>query len=95
MMEWTLLEWITQTLGLIGCLMVSIPFLLGSSLGHPAWEQTTWRFIIINFVGAILLLISLFFNFNLGSFMIEIFWITGGIIAIRKKLKAEGKTFFS
>lgn len=29
----------------------------------------------INLVGAVLLIISLAYNFNLGSFIIEIFWI--------------------
>lgn len=34
------------------------------------------KFYVINLIGAILLLISLLVNFNLGSFIIEIFWIT-------------------
>jgi len=33
------------------------------------------KFYVINLIGAILLLISLLINFNLGSFVIEIFWI--------------------
>lgn len=82
-------EIFTQVFGLIGCLMVSVPFLLGSSMGREDWAPDTWRFIATNFVGSIILLISLFYHFNLGSFAIEIFWIAGGIIAIRKKLKAK------
>ena len=33
------------------------------------------KFYVINLIGAVLLLISLLINFNLGSFVIEIFWI--------------------
>lgn len=40
------------------------------------------KFYIINLIGAILLLISLLINFNLGSFIIEIFWIIISIMGI-------------
>lgn len=85
-MEWTLFDWVTQITGFIGCLMVSIPFLLGSSLGYEKWAPDTWLFIASNFAGSMLLTVSLYYHFNLGSFAIEVFWITGGIISIRKKL---------
>jgi len=40
------------------------------------------KFYVINLIGAILLLISLLINFNLGSFVIEIFWITISMMGI-------------
>ena len=40
------------------------------------------KFYVINLIGAILLLISLLVNFNLGRFAIEIFWITISIMGI-------------
>jgi hypothetical protein len=39
---------------------------------------------LINLTGAILLLISLCYNFNLASFVIELFWIAASIIGLVK-----------
>jgi len=38
----------------------------------------------INLVAATLLGYSLFFNFNLGSFTIEVFWVIISIIGLRR-----------
>ena len=42
---------------------------------------------MMNLSGAILLLISLCYNFNLASFVIEIFWIAASLIGLYKYLK--------
>ncbi|MEM9600101.1 MAG: hypothetical protein AAF926_03680 [Pseudomonadota bacterium] len=34
-----------------------------------------WRFSAVNGLGAALILVSLYFTFNLASFVIEIFWL--------------------
>jgi predicted membrane protein len=47
------------------------------------------RLYVINLIGAILLLISLLINFNLGSFIIEIFWIIISIMGIVNHYKAK------
>ena len=47
---------------------------------------------IMNLSGAILLLISLCYNFNLASFVIEIFWIAASLIGLYKYLKAKPVT---
>ncbi len=44
---------------------------------------------VMNLTGAILLLISLCYNFNLASFVIEIFWIAASLIGIYKYYKAR------
>jgi predicted membrane protein len=44
---------------------------------------------IMNLSGAILLLISLCYNFNLASFVIEIFWIAASLIGLYKYYKAR------
>ena len=44
---------------------------------------------MMNLSGAILLLISLCYNFNLASFVIEIFWIAASLIGLYKHLKAK------
>ncbi|HEA17354.1 MULTISPECIES: CBU_0592 family membrane protein [Pseudoalteromonas] len=47
---------------------------------------------MMNLSGAILLLISLCYNFNLASFVIEIFWIAASLIGLYKYLKAKQTT---
>jgi predicted membrane protein len=47
------------------------------------------KFYLINLIGAILLLISLLINFNLGSFVIEIFWIIISIMGIMNHYKVK------
>lgn len=42
---------------------------------------------VMNLTGAILLLISLCYNFNLASFVIEIFWIAASLIGLYKYIK--------
>lgn len=42
---------------------------------------------MMNLSGAILLLISLCYNFNLASFVIEIFWIAASLIGLYKYVK--------
>jgi hypothetical protein len=39
---------------------------------------------LMNLTGAILLLISLCINFNLASFVIELFWIAASLVGIFK-----------
>ncbi|AWB57469.1 MULTISPECIES: hypothetical protein [unclassified Colwellia] len=39
---------------------------------------------LTNLIGAILLLISLCYNFNLASFVIELFWIAASVIGLFK-----------
>ena len=39
---------------------------------------------LINLVGATCLLVSLFFTFNLASFVIELFWIAASLIGLWK-----------
>jgi len=51
-------------------------------------DRNQRRYYMINLVGAALLTISLLFNFNLGSFLIEMFWIwisIAGLIRIKKE----------
>jgi len=47
------------------------------------------KFYVINLIGGILLLISLLINFNLGSFVIEIFWIIISMMGIVNHYKVK------
>ncbi|MBN2348527.1 MAG: hypothetical protein JXJ22_06815 [Bacteroidales bacterium] len=44
-------------------------------------------FSLLNALGAVLILISLFVNFNLSAFLIEIFWLLISIYGIIKYLR--------
>ncbi|HDN26681.1 MAG TPA: hypothetical protein ENG03_06225 [Thioploca sp.] len=50
------------------------------------------KFYVVNLIGAILLLISLLINFNLGSFVIEIFWIAISIMGIINNYKVKSRS---
>ncbi|MBA6329289.1 hypothetical protein H4J46_15285 [Colwellia sp. MB02u-6] len=47
---------------------------------------------LTNLCGAILLLISLCYNFNLASFVIELFWIVASVIGLVKYYKRSPET---
>lgn len=60
-------------LGVLGAICVVVAYtLLQLEKIHPR----TYTYNLINLAGALLLLWSLLINFNLGSFIIEIVWVT-------------------
>jgi len=63
---------IFQIIGFIGMLFIVYAYFL---LQASKVEHSSLKFQIINLIGAILLIISLLVHFNLGSFLIEVFWI--------------------
>ena len=71
MIEDTTLD-IFQVIGFVGMICVVYAYFL---LQIDKIDQKSLKFQLINLVGAILLLISLCVHFNLGSFIIEVFWI--------------------
>ncbi len=82
---------IFQIIGFIGMVFVVLAYLL---LQMGKINSNSLKFQFINLIGAILLLISLFVHFNLGSFIIEVFWIgitLYGIYKIYKERKSTNK----
>lgn len=70
-----------DAVGLMGAFLVVLAYyLLQLERVHPR----SLSYNIINLVGAVLLLLSLCFNFNLASFVIEIFWIGASLIGLWK-----------
>lgn len=59
-------------IGLIGVALILFAYAGVQSGRLPAAD---WRFSAINGAGALLIMISLFFTFNLASFVIEVFWL--------------------
>lgn len=76
---------IPQSIGVIGMICVVYAYLAI----EKGWvDRNQRRYYIINLAGAAFLTISLVFNFNLGSFMIEIFWTwisLAGLMRIKKE----------
>ena len=77
---------IFQFIGFIGMIFVVIAYFL---LQTEKQKITSLTYQLLNLIGAILLLISLFVHFNLGSFVIEIFWITITLYGMYKNLRKK------
>lgn len=75
---------IFDIIGMSGTFLVVSAF-FGLQLKKINAESLTYN--LMNLVGAILLLISLCYNFNLASFVIELFWITASLIGLYKLYK--------
>ena len=87
-MNWEILAHI---IGFIGSAGVVLAFYLSvSGNWSPQGSLYNW----INLISGLLLGVSLMVHFNLGSFVIEIFWVTisiKGLIAhYRKDVKSDG-----
>lgn len=59
-------------IGLIGVLIILITY---GALTLEKMDPKGWRYSAGNGLGAVLILISLYFSFNLASFVIEIAWL--------------------
>jgi predicted membrane protein len=79
--------WIIDTIGMLGTMLVVLAYYL---LQLERTDPKGLTYNLINLVGAILLLISLCFHFNLASFVIEIFWIAASLIGLWKYLRRQG-----
>tara|TARA_B110000503_G_scaffold83460_1_gene127359 strand:+ start:74252 stop:74521 length:270 start_codon:yes stop_codon:yes gene_type:complete len=81
--------WIIDTIGMLGTLLVvGAYYLLQLERADP--RGLTYN--LMNLLGAVLLLISLYFHFNLASFVIEIFWIAASLIGLWKYLCRQSGT---
>lgn len=79
-------------IGMAGTFLVVLAFFL---IQLEKIDPKGIQYNLYNLIGAILLLVSLCINFNLASFVIEIFWISASIVGIykyywrKRQLKAE------
>jgi predicted membrane protein len=63
---------VSDVIGLIGVALILVAYF---ALQTQRLAAEDWRFSAINGVGALLIMISLYFTFNLASFVIEVFWL--------------------
>lgn len=66
------METFGHIIGMVGMACVVFAYL---AIERKWLDGNDIKLYLINLLGAILLIISLLINFNLGSFIIEIFWI--------------------
>ena len=80
-------SWIIDAVGLTGTFLVVLAYYL---LQLERMHSTSLGYNMINLAGAALLLFSLCFQFNLASFVIEIFWIGASLIGLWKYWRRGG-----
>jgi hypothetical protein len=80
-------NWIIDAIGMLGAGMVVLAYYL---LQLERADPRSLSYNMINLVGAVFLLVSLCFNFNLASFVIELFWIGASLIGLWKYWSRSG-----
>jgi len=71
-------------IGVTGTCLIALAYFL-QQLGKMRGDDLSY--LLMNLAGAILLMISLCINFNLASFLMEIFWIIASVIGLRNYFK--------
>jgi len=71
--------WITNAIGMLGTMLVVLAYFL---LQLERTDPKGLGYNLLNLLGAAFLLFSLCFNFNLASFVIELFWIAASLIGM-------------
>ncbi len=74
-------------IGMIGVILLLIAYFF---LSTGRWSSNRMVYQIYNLLGALLILYSLFFHWNLSSFVIEVAWIVISLIGIAR-IKAHKK----
>ncbi len=77
---------ITDIIGMTGTGLVVLAYYL---LQLEKVDSRSLVYNLMNLVGAVFLLISLCFTFNLASFVIELFWIGASLIGLWKLYKGR------
>lgn len=81
------IEWVNTSAHIVGFLGMACVVIAFWCVVSERWKPTSLPYNVLNGIGAILLILSLCVHFNLGSFVIEIFWISISAIGIYKSLR--------
>ena len=73
-------------IGLVGTIFICVAFFQNIK---GLWKHDSVGYLVSNLIGGTALLISLFIHFNLGSFVIEIFWISVSLYGLYKLHKGK------
>ena len=74
--------------GNIGVLMMVIAYLL---LQMEKLSSSAVSYLLLNAVGALLVILSLTFHFNLSAFLMEVFWLLISLYGLAKPLFSKPK----
>lgn len=80
------MELFADIIGVTGTFLLVLAYFL---LQTEKIKSDDYSYLYMNGIAAALLLFSLCFSFNLGSFIIEIFWIAISIYGIWKKKRKK------
>ena len=75
-----------DVVGAIGVVLIIVTY---AAVQMRKMEATNITYSSTNLIGAVMILISLLYNFNLASFVIEIFWILISLWGIVEWLKSR------
>lgn len=70
--------------GNIGVFLILLAYLL---LQTGILRSDMIRFSVLNLIGAFLILVSFYFEFNLSAFLIEFFWLLISLLGVAKSVK--------
>jgi hypothetical protein len=79
---------IANIIGIIGVVAIVIAYFLNQSGKMPS---DSLPFPVLNLVGAVLILVSLWWSWNLPSFIMECIWITISAVGIVRILRLQKK----
>ena len=74
--------------GMAGVACIVLAYLL---IQAGRLDSLDLRYSVLNLIGALLITVSLIFEFNLSAFVIEMAWVTISIIGIARALKNRHK----
>jgi len=72
--------------GFVGVVLIIVAYLL---LQLEKLPSTSPKYSLLNAVGALLIMVSLLFAFNLSAFIVEAFWFLISLVGISKALFAR------
>lgn len=72
---------LADPVGMVGVVLLLIAYLF---LSTGRWVSDSLKYQVYNLMGAILILYSLCFHWNLSSFTIEVAWVTISLIGIAR-----------
>lgn len=82
------MHYITEGLGAIGVVLILLSYWM---LQNDRFTRDLLGYSIMNMIGAILVIVSLFFSWNTSAMIIEIAWVFMSLFAIIKALRERAK----
>jgi hypothetical protein len=78
--------------GFIGVLLIIVAYLL---LQLEKLPSSSPRYSLLNAAGALLIIVSLVFKFNLSAFIVEVFWFLISVLGLWRSLVARKRNLAS